>query len=54
MNQLEMFKDSIYISTQNHSAKIYEDCISIPSSAGITSYELLIVAQTIKNFYQTL
>ena len=54
MNQLQMFKDSIYISTQNQSAKIYEDCISIPSSAGITSNELLIVVQTIKNFYQTL
>ena len=53
MNQLQMFKDSIYITTQNQSAKIYENCISIPSSAGITSRELLIVVSTIKTFYQT-
>ena len=54
MNQLQMFKDSIYISTHNHSGKIYENSISIPSSAGITSNELLIVVKTIKNFYQTI
>ena len=54
MNQLQMFKDSIYISTHDQSAKIYEDCISIPSSASITMNELLIVVKTIKNFYQTL
>ena len=54
MNQLEMFKNSIYISTQNQSAKIYENCISIPSSTSISSNELLIVVKTIKNFYQTL
>jgi shikimate 5-dehydrogenase len=53
MNQLQMFKDSIYITTQNQSAKIYENCISIPSSASITSRELLIVVSTIKTFYQT-
>ena len=54
MNQLPMFRDSIYVTTHDQSAKIYEDCISIPSSAGITSKELLIVVNTIKNFYQTL
>ena len=54
MNQLQMFKDSIYISTQNQSAMIYENCISIPSSAGITMNELLTVVNTIKKFYQSL
>ena len=54
MNQLEMFKDSIYISTDDQSAKIYENCISIPSSASITMNQLSIVVKTIKNFYKTL
>ena len=53
MNQLQMFKDSIYITTQNQSAKIYENCISIPSSAGITMIQLNKVVSTIKLFYQT-
>ena len=54
MNQLTMFKDSTYISTHDHSAKIYENCISIPSSASITKDQLSVVVKTVKNFYQTL
>lgn len=53
MNQLQMFKDSIYITTQNQSAKIYENCISIPSSASITMNQLTKVVSIIKLFYQT-
>ena len=33
---------------------IYENCISIPSSASITMNQLSIVVKTIKNFYKTL
>ena len=53
MNQLQMFKDSIYITTHNQSAKIYENCISIPSSASITMNQLTKVVSIIKLFYQT-
>lgn len=52
MNQLEMFKDDLYITDKNHSAEIYEMCISIPSSAGITDAEMQEVIRQIQNFYK--
>lgn len=52
MNQLQMFKDCTYVQTHNHSAQIYESCISIPSSAGITQEELQTVVAAICEFYQ--
>lgn len=52
MNQLQMFKDMTYISTTDNSSEIYNTCISIPSSAGITQAELETVVQKIKEFYQ--
>lgn len=51
MNQLEMFKDNIYINTSDVSASVYADSISIPSSAGITQEQLETVVKTIKAFY---
>lgn len=51
MNQLAMFKDEIYINEKDVSAAIYKDCISIPSSAGITHEQQEIVVKTIKEFY---
>lgn len=51
MNQLEMFKDNIYINTSDVSANVYADSISIPSSAGITQEQLETVVKTIKAFY---
>lgn len=51
MNQLEMFKDDIYINTSDVSASVYSDSISIPSSAGITQEQLETVVKTIKAFY---
>lgn len=51
MNQLEMFKEDIYVSENDYSSEIYETCISIPSSAGITQEEMEKVVETIKNFY---
>lgn len=52
MNQLQMFADCTYVQTHNHSAQIYESCISIPSSAGISTEELQTVVATIREFYQ--
>jgi perosamine synthetase len=51
MNQLEMFKENIYVTKTDQSAQIYEQCISIPSSAGITQEELEEVVRQIKDFY---
>jgi perosamine synthetase len=52
MNQLQMFAGCTYVQTHNHSAQIYESCISIPSSAGITQEELQTVVAAIREFYQ--
>lgn len=51
MNQLQMFADCTYVQTHNHSAQIYESCISIPSSAGITREEQDQVIAAIQEFY---
>ena len=53
MNQLEMFKEEIYVSNEDVSSKIYDTSISIPSSAGITQEQLETVVATIKEFYKT-
>lgn len=52
MNQLEMFKDDIYVSESDNSASIYETCISIPSSAGITKEQMNEVVKKVKEFYK--
>ena len=51
MNQLDMFKNEIYVSEFDISSSIYETCISIPSSAGITEDEMREVVSKIKEFY---
>lgn len=51
MNQLEMFKNDIYVTEINNSGNVYESSISIPSSAGITQAEMEEVVKTIKAFY---
>ena len=51
MNQLDMFKDNLFVSNDNQSQKVYETSISIPSSAGITQTEMETVVKTIKLFY---
>jgi perosamine synthetase len=51
MNQLPMFKDDIYVSKSNQSEVIYSQCISIPSSAGISQNEMQYVVAKIKEFY---
>lgn len=54
MNQLEMFKDDIFVSNDNQSEHVYQNSISIPSSAGITQTELETVAKTIKTFFDSI
>jgi perosamine synthetase len=51
MNQLEMFKNDIFVSNENHSQQVYNSSISIPSSAGITIEEMETVVKKIKLFY---
>lgn len=54
MNELPMFKNFQYVTESNISSKIYESCISIPSSSGITKDEQDIVISKIKHFYSSL
>ena len=51
MNQLDMFKDDIFVSNNNQSEHIYQSSISIPSSAGITQAEMEEVVNKIKAFF---
>ncbi|MCB0635951.1 MAG: LegC family aminotransferase [Lewinella sp.] len=51
MNQLPMFKRSLYIRQHDHSNAVYQTSISIPSSAGLTDEQLEVVVKTIKQFY---
>jgi aminotransferase in exopolysaccharide biosynthesis len=53
MNQLEMFKNEIFVSNGNQSDKVYATSISIPSSAGITLEEMETVVNKIKLFYSS-
>ena len=52
MNQLQMFTNCTYVSKVDNSSEIYDTCISIPSSAGISIDELETVVKKIKEFYQ--
>jgi aminotransferase in exopolysaccharide biosynthesis len=53
MNQLDMFEKEIYVQNEDHSSKIYETCLSIPSSAGITQEQLEEVVSRIKEFFKS-
>jgi dTDP-4-amino-4,6-dideoxygalactose transaminase len=52
MNQLDMFEKEIYVQNEDHSSKIYETCLSIPSSTGITQEQLEEVVSKIKEFFK--
>lgn len=52
MNQLDMFKEMLYIQNNDQSTEIYNTCISIPSSAGITREEQDQVIAAIQEFYK--
>jgi|AGTN01.1.fsa_nt_gi Predicted pyridoxal phosphate-dependent enzyme apparently involved in regulation of cell wall biogenesis len=51
MNRLRMFKNHLYVNNNDQSFSVYESCISIPSSAGITQEEMKEVVNQIKRFY---
>ncbi len=48
MNQLPMFKNEIYVQTDDISNRLYSSCLSIPCSTQITDDELRLVVETIK------
>jgi perosamine synthetase len=48
MNKLPMYRDCIYIQKKDTSDYIYNTCLSIPCSTGITDEELSIVVKGIK------
>lgn len=52
MNRLEMFKTELYIQKTDNSFRLYESCISIPCSSGITQEELVTVVNHIKTFFK--
>ncbi len=51
MNQLVMFENDIYVQKNDNSSKLYESCISIPSSSGLKDIEMKKVVSVIKKFY---
>ena len=52
MNNLPMYKKLIYIKKNDISNKIFNECISIPSSSNLSSSDQEIVISEIKNFYK--
>ena len=52
MNKLPMYRDLMYINENDISNKIFEECISIPSSSNLAHSDQLKVISEIKNFYK--
>lgn len=52
MNQLEMFNKEIYVSVNDIAGSIYNTCVSIPCSTGITNQEVERVINSILDFYK--
>jgi perosamine synthetase len=51
MNQLQMFQNDLYISKDNHSNDIYQECLSIPCSTNISNDEVYSVINVIKKCF---
>ena len=51
MSELPMFQDELYISKNNTSHHIYEECLSVPCSTNISDREVETVIDLIKNCY---
>jgi perosamine synthetase len=51
MNQLSMFKNELYISSNDVSGKTYNHCVSLPCSTNITNEEVNTVIKAVLNFY---
>ena len=52
MNNLPMYEHLTYISEKDISSKMYEECISIPSSSNLTNEDQHKVISEIKKFYK--
>ena len=52
MNQLPMYKNLKYISEENNSKLLFEECISIPSSSNLSKFDQEKVIFEIKNFFK--
>ena len=52
MNQLPMYKDDIYVSNGDQSGKVYDTCLSIPSSVGLTEQQQGEVIEKIKLYFK--
>jgi len=52
MNQLPMYSHCHYVQKSDHSGMLYDQCISIPSSVGLTKEQMNTVVKTIKTFFQ--
>lgn len=51
MNQLPMFKDNDYITKKDHSRKIHQNCLSIPSSVNLEIGQMEKVVKTIRSCF---
>ncbi len=51
MNQLPMFKNNVYLTEEDYSRVIHEECLSIPSSVGISEEELEKVVKVVKGVF---
>jgi perosamine synthetase len=51
MNQLVMFKDDVYVNTNDASDYVYKNCLSIPCSTNITNEDLQNVVDKIKSVF---
>ncbi len=51
MNQLPIFKNELYVSTNDIAGKIYSECLSIPCSTYIKDEELYAITTIIKSCY---
>lgn len=54
MNQLKMFKNNWYYTVSDQSDAVYQDCLSIPCSTGISDAELNLVVNAIKEYFNSL
>jgi len=52
MNRLPMYKDCLYVHKADISNDLYEHCVSIPSSIGMSSEQQQYVIETILRFYK--
>ncbi len=51
MNRLPMYGQGLYIRREDHSGKLYESCLSIPSSSNLTDGEVEEVADRVRAFF---